>query len=205
MAVYYGMISLLDKKIGDILDRLDTLGLADDTLVVFASDHGHFFGQHGLIAKGPFHYEDMIKVPLIVRWPGRVPAGKVSTSLQSLVDFSPTLLSLADLPVPRTMTGVNQAEVWRGREESARDHILCEDRVEPTMVHLKTYVDERYKLTVYYNQTHGELYDLETDPGELRNLWDDPDHAALKTDLLLRYIWAELGKEPMWMPRQWFA
>ena len=205
VAVYYGMISLLDKKIGDILDRLDTLGLADDTLVVFASDHGHFFGQHGLIAKGPFHYEDMIKVPLIVRWPGRVPAGKVSTSLQSLVDFSPTLLSLADLPVPRTMTGVNQAEVWRGREESARDHILCEDRVEPTMVHLKTYVDERYKLTVYYNQTHGELYDLETDPGELRNLWDDPDHAALKTDLLLRYIWAELGKEPMWMPRQWFA
>jgi len=65
----------MDKYIGLILDRLEELGLAEDTLVVFTSDHGQFFGQHGLIAKGPFHYEDMIRVPMILRWPGRCEAG----------------------------------------------------------------------------------------------------------------------------------
>ena len=199
------MISLMDAKIGLILDKLDALGLAKNTLVIFTSDHGHFFGQHGLIAKGPFHYQDMIKVPLLARWPGKVPAGKESGSLQSLVDFSPTLLSLASLAVPRTMTGLDQSRVWLGEEETLRDHIICEDRVEASMVHQRTYVDERYRLTVYYRQKYGELYDLQEDPGELRNLWDELDYIRLKTDLLLRYAWAELGKEPMWMPRLWFA
>lgn len=63
IAVYYGMISLMDKYIGRILDRLHQLQLDNDILVVFTTDHGHFFGQHGLIAKGPFHYEDMIRGP----------------------------------------------------------------------------------------------------------------------------------------------
>ena len=205
VATYYAMISLMDAKIGLILDKLDALGLAKNTLVIFTSDHGHFFGQHGLIAKGPFHYQDMIKVPLLARWPGKVPAGKESGSLQSLVDFSPTLLSLASLAVPRTMTGLDQSRVWLGEEETLRDHIICEDRVEASMVHQRTYVDERYRLTVYYRQKYGELYDLQEDPGELRNLWDELDYIRLKTDLLLRYAWAELGKEPMWMPRLWFA
>lgn len=201
IAVYYGMISLMDKYIGTILDKLDELGLAEDTLVVFTSDHGHLFGQHGLIAKGAFHYEDLLRVPMIVRYPGRVPAGKVSGSLQSLVDYAPTLLSLAGLPIPSSMTGVDQSEVWNGTRESVRDHILCENHHEPTTVHLKSYVNERYKLTVYYNHTYGELFDLKDDPQELRNLWDDPAYAALKAELLLRYAWAELGKEPIPMPR----
>ncbi len=92
IAIYYGMISLMDKYIGAIVDKLDALGLAEDTLVVFTSDHGHFFGQHGLIAKGAFHYEDLIRVPMIVRQPGAVPAGVESDALQSLVDYAPTFL-----------------------------------------------------------------------------------------------------------------
>src|SRR5690606_32653640 len=71
VATYYGMVSLLDKYVGVILDRLRQLGLERDTLVVFSTDHGHLFGQHGLQAKGPFHYEDLLRVPLVVRWPGR--------------------------------------------------------------------------------------------------------------------------------------
>ena len=66
---------MMDKYIG-ILDKLDELGLSEDTIVVFTTDHGHFFGQHGLQAKGGFHYEDLIKLPFIARYPGRVPAGK---------------------------------------------------------------------------------------------------------------------------------
>ena len=92
IAVYYGMISFMDKEIGRILDKLENLGIAENTIVVFSTDHGHFIGQHGLIAKGPFHYEDMLKLPFIVRWPGHVPENQKSGALQSLVDLAPTFL-----------------------------------------------------------------------------------------------------------------
>ena len=101
VACYYGMISCMDKYIGLIIDRLDSLGLAENTLVVFTSDHGHYFGQHGLIAKGAFHYDDGIRVPMIARLPGRIPAGRVSQSLQSLVDYAPTLLDYCGRGHPR--------------------------------------------------------------------------------------------------------
>ncbi|OPH59070.1 sulfatase [Paenibacillus ferrarius] len=201
VAVYYGMISLMDKYIGNILDKLDELGLAENTIVIFTTDHGHFFGQHGLQAKGGFHYEDLIKLPFIVRYPNYIPQGKENSSIQSLVDLAPTFLSFCDIPIPRTMTGVDQREVWLGTKESARDHALCEFHHQPTTIHQKTYVNERYKITVYYNQTYGEIFDLQNDPGEINNLWDQKEYADLKSELLLKYAWAELGKEPMPMPR----
>ncbi|MBI3946983.1 MAG: sulfatase-like hydrolase/transferase [Armatimonadetes bacterium] len=204
-AIYYGMISLMDKFIGKILDQVDALGLAEETLVVFSCDHGHFYGQHGLTAKGAFHYEDMIRVPFLVRWPGKVPAGRTSPALQTLVDLPTTLLSACGLPAPRTMVGADQLPVWRGEQESARDHVVVENRHEPTTIHVKTYVDERYKLTVYYQRDYGELFDLKDDPGEVHNLWSDPGHAALKAELVMKLLFAEMGKEPLWMPRVWGA
>lgn len=200
-AVYYGMISMMDKYIGQILDKLEELGIADNTVVVFTTDHGHFFGQHGLQAKGGFHYEDLIKVPFIVRYPNEVAANQVSHSMQSLVDLAPTFLSFTDIPIPYQMTGVDQSKVWAGEKDEARDHIICEFRHEPTTIHQKTYVDERYKITVYYNQTYGEIFDLKNDPEEYNNLWNQEEYKDLKQELLLKYIWAELGKEPMPMPR----
>ncbi len=205
IAIYYGMVSMMDKYIGRILRRLDELGLKEDTIVVFTTDHGHFFGQHGLIRKGPFHYEDMIKVPFIVRYPGRVPPGQSSSALQTLVDLAPTFLTMAGLPVPREMTGVDQSGVWKGDSSAARDHIICENRHEPDTMHLKTYVNERFKITVYYGRSYGELFDLQEDPGEWNNLWDDPASQELKQDLLLAFLHGEMGKEPLWMPRVWGA
>lgn len=205
VATYYGMISCMDKYIGKILNKLDELGLADNTIVVFTTDHGHFFGQHGLQYKGGFHYEDLIKLPFIVRYPAHVPEGRVSPAIQSLVDLAPTFLSLSGIPIPPAMTGVDQSEVWFGTQLEARDHAICEFRHEPTTIHQKTYVDERYKITVYYNQTYGEIFDLQEDSEELNNLWDEPQYAVLKSELLLKYVWAELGKESMPMPRIWHA
>jgi len=201
IAVYYGMISMMDKYIGSILDKLDQLGLTEDTVVLFTTDHGHFYGHHGLIDKGPFHYEDLIKVPFIVRWPGRVAAGQESAALISLVDLAPTLLHLAGLEIPRTMTGLNQADVLLGRRSQIRDHVIVENHQEPTTIHHKTYVNQRYKLTVYYNQDYGELFDLQKDPGEINNLWGNPEYTALKAELVKQLLFAEMGKEPLWMPR----
>lgn len=200
-ATYYGMISMMDKYIGKILDKIDELGIADHTIIVFTSDHGHFFGQHGLHYKGGFHYEDLIRVPFIVRYPGQVDAGKVSEAIQSLVDLAPTFLDFTNTPIPYHMTGISQKEVWEGSKELVRDHAICEFRHEPTTIHQKTYVDKKYKITVYYNQTYGELFDLENDPNEYNNLWDDPGYMHIKMELLMKYIWAELGKESLAMPR----
>jgi len=201
IAAYYGMVSFMDQRIGQILQSLDRLGLADDTLVVFTTDHGHFLGQHGLTAKGPFHYEDMVKVPFLVRWPGKVPSGRVSGALQSLVDVPPTFLRAAGMDVPGIMQGVDQLPVWRGEQPAARDHVIVENRHNPTRMHLRTWIDQRWKITVYRDADFGEMFDLQEDPGEVRNLWDEPALAAQKSRLLHRFVQSSLIQEPTRMPR----
>ncbi|RKU36866.1 sulfatase, partial [Candidatus Poribacteria bacterium] len=151
--------------------------------------------------KGAFHYEDVIRVPFIVRYPGVVPAGVQSDALQSLVDLAPSFLSAAGIDIPRPMTGEDQVPTWSGAKASVREHVIVENHHEPTTVHVKTYVDERYKLTVYYNRDYGELFDLREDAGEVNNLWNSPAHAELKADLAMKLLFAEMGKEPLWMPR----
>lgn len=203
IAVYYGMISFMDRQIGRILNKLDVLGIAEDTLIVFSTDHGHFLGQHGLTAKGAFHYEDLLRLPFIVRWPGgAVPAGRVTDRLQALIDLPSTFLAAAGLEIPGQMQGVNQLPVWTGEDETAaRDNVLVEFRHQPTAVQLRTYIEARYKLTVYRDQAYGELFDLEEDPEERVNRWDDPDFAAVKAALFQKFLNAELQREPMRFPR----
>ncbi len=82
------------------------------------------------------------------------------------------------------MQGINQLPVWNGRVAQARAEVIVENRHQPTTIHLRTYIDERYKLTVYHDRSYGELFDLQADPGELRNLWDDPTASALKAEIL---------------------
>ena len=92
------------------------------------------------------------------------------------------------------MQGVNQLGVWQGEQETARDHIICENRHNPVMPHLRTYVDERYKLTVYREEDFGELFDLQEDPNELNNLWDDEESRGLKLELMHKFIQSCLTK-----------
>jgi arylsulfatase A-like enzyme len=205
IAAMYGMVTMLDTYIGKILDQLDALGLAESTLVCFTSDHGDFWGQHGLVAKAIHHYEDLLRIPLIVSMPGTVPEGRVSDALQSTLDLPQTFLSMAGLPVPRAMTGVNEKDVWTGRADAFRDHVLIENQHQPTTMNMRTYIDGRHKMTVHYGRDYGELYDLEADPGEYKNLWDDPASAGLKARLLLAFLHAEMGRASLPMPRVYGA
>lgn len=201
IAVYYGMISFVDHEVGRILDRLDELGVSDNTLVVFTSDHGHFLGQHGLIAKGAFHYEDLLKVPMLARYPGKIMPGHSTRAIQSLVDLAPTFLDFANLDIPLDMQGVSQASTWAGTDEMARDHAIVENRHQPTKVHLRTYIEQRYKLTKYRDQPFGDLFDLDEDPGETHNLYDEPSKSAVRGQLAEDLANAELRREVSKYPR----
>ena len=99
------------------------------------------------------------------------------------------------------MTGVDESPVWRGEVDSIRNHVIIENQHQPSTMNMRTYVTERHKVTVHYNRNYGELYDLLEDPGELVNLWDDPEAAELKSGLLLRFLHGEMAKAPLPMPR----
>ena len=205
IATMYGMMTMLDKYVGKILDHLDALGLTRDTLVVFTSDHGDFLGQHGLTHKCIHHYEDLLRVPLIASCPGTIPAAAANDTLQSTVDLAPTFLSFAGLPVPRTMTGLDMRANWESAAapvaESPRRHIICENHHNPTTFHCETLVSGDHKITVYRNADYGELFDLAADPRELVNLWDAPAAAALKSRLLHEFAQAHMEIQPIPMPR----
>jgi arylsulfatase A-like enzyme len=142
---------------------------------------------------------------MLARLPGVLPAGVRLDALQSLVDLPVTFLAAADQEKPLSMTGCNQWPVWKGLETQARDHVVVENRHQPTSIHARTYVDANYKLTVYWNQPYGELFDLKSDPGEVNNLWNDPAASELKAQLMRKLADAMLGNEPLWMPRVYAA
>lgn len=201
VAIYYGMVSMMDHYIGKILDKLDELNLTDNTLIVFTTDHGHFYGHHGLTAKGPFMYEDLLKIPFIVSHPQAKTRGTVSTAMQSSLDIAQTLLDICEIQTPDGMSGVSQKDVWTGHKDTARNHVLCEHNHERNSINLRTYINEQYKITIYYGMDCGDIFDLINDPDELHNLWDKPEYTTLKQQLMFEFLQAEMAKEPKFMPR----
>lgn len=190
----------MDKHIGRILDHLDAKDLTKNTLIIFTTDHGHFLGQHGLVAKAIHHYEDLLRIPFIVSRPGIIPAGKVSDSIVNLIDLAPTFLSAAGMDIPGVMTGVDQNETFAGGKP-ARKWSITENHHGTRSFHMRTYINERYKITVYRNGTDGELFDLQEDPNEIDNLWHNAEAHTLKARLMHDFIQAILQSEPMRMPR----
>jgi arylsulfatase A-like enzyme len=201
MALYYGMISMMDKYIGKILDHLEQSGQLDNTIVVFTTDHGHHIGTHHLTAKGGFAMEEDLRIPFIVSWKNKVPAGKRNDALISVVDFAPSFLTLAGREKPLTMTGLDISPVWLGKTEKVRDWVIAENHFQRTKFYQKTYIEKRYKVTWYMHSNEGELFDLEADPHEFKNLWESSQHQELKLQLLHRAMQADMAKESCWMPR----
>lgn len=185
-AYYYGMVQLLDSQVGRVLDKLDELGLADNTLVIFTSDHGELLGDHGLWLKGAFHYEAVIRVPLLLRWPGRWPAGRIIAGPVSLCDLAPTVLGACGLSPASNLDGVDWNPHLRGAGAAPRDHAIVEYIDDPDGLRLRTLVESDWKVTAYVDAPWGELFDLRNDPDELHNLWDAPAHRDQRNRMLAR-------------------
>ena len=190
-AAYYAMIEQIDDQVQRMLEAVEEAGQLDDTLVVFMSDHGEALGDHGLIQKGCRFYDNAVRVPLILSWPGRFQAGLRSPALVELTDLAPTFLDAAGIEAPHWIQGRSLLPLLTGAapSEHHRDFVRSEyyDAVDmPDNTHATMYRDDRYKLVVYHGHDLGELYDMQVDPDEHDNLWDVPDRQALKNELLLR-------------------
>lgn len=172
---YYGLISHLDARVGDLLDVLESRGLAERTVVVFTSDNGLALGSHGLLGKQSL-YEHSTHVPLIFAGPG-IPHGH-SEALVMLYDIFPTIAGLAGSDIPEGVEGKDLSVLWRGEATAVRDVIYTayEDLQ-------RSVSDGRFKLIRYPPLDHVQLFDLERDPFEIRNLADDPSHAGERARL----------------------
>jgi arylsulfatase A-like enzyme len=199
VAGYYAMVSLIDDEVARILGALEELGLAGETLVVFTSDHGEMLGDHALLLKGPMMFAAAVRVPLIVRWPGVLPAGERRGALVQWLDLNPTLLAAAGLPPLPTSQGMSLLPLARGdADASERGWAICEyrDSGHPyeSAVHTTMLRQGDFKLVVHHGDPAtarartGELYDLARDPQELRNRWDDPGMREVRVELQERLL-----------------
>jgi arylsulfatase len=214
LAYTYGMVSLTDKHIGRILDALAASGLAENTVVLFMSDHGDMMGDHGLLNKGPFHFEGLLRVPMIWRWPGKFKAQK-SNALASILDIPPTILDLAGVAIPEgpaTPEAPQQPPAWPGRSlapvltgkaPAVQDSIVIENDEDYLGLRLRTLVTPTHKLTTYTGhrgaEEYGELFDLSRDPNEFENLWGV--NRALRSELIERLHY-RLAETDIAVPRR---
>ena len=188
-AAYYGLTTRLDALVGKVLAQLDALGLADDTLVVYSSDHGDQLGERGLWWKQTF-FDESAKVPLIVAWPGVLPAGERRAQVLNLLDVGPTLLEAAGAPALPGADGNSFLAVARDAAAPWLDvsySEYCTDGSarwdQGNAVVQRMIRSDRWKY-IYYHGYAAQLFDLKTDPQETRDLAPDPAYAQLCRQLL---------------------
>lgn len=184
IAAYWGYVTLIDSQIGRILEAARELGVLEDAAVLFSADHGEFTGAHRLHDKGPAMYEDIYRIPGIVRVPDGVP-GLRSDALVSLIDMSATVLDLAGLDPGSAVDGASLLPLLRGEDAGWREDLVAEFHGHHFPYPQRMLVTERYKVVVNPDSVN-ELYDLQTDPDELHNAYDDPALRGIRDDLLGR-------------------
>lgn len=191
MRPYWGAITLIDKNVGRILDKLEECGMEENTIVVFTTDHGEYMGCHGMIAKGGFLWEEFIKVPFIINYPELIRRNCRTNAMFSFVDIVPTLLDLAGITENESaFDGISQVRVLSGAEDELRECI--------TVMHASLNKDvpdqhclvsrDGWKLVYYAGCSNGELYNLSSDPEELDNLYNNPRCSKIQNELIGRLL-----------------
>jgi len=209
LAAYYSLISLIDDEIGKVLTCLDEQGVREDTIIIFCADHGDFAGEYSKMAKG-WQYDAIHRVPFVWSWLGKLKSGGPKRGLVETVDLFPTVCALLDVPVPVTAQGKDLIPLLFSDEDSAREAVFYE------FVGVKTIRTKTHKLSYGYDGEKGigELFDLRKDPHEYENLFDSPEIAPVREELLRRILnwWIETQQPPNFArdnevlpPSRWFA
>ena len=183
---YFQCVSAMDDNLGRLLDTLDELGLAQDTVVVFSSDNGYYLGEHGLGDKRSA-YDESIRIPMLVRYPRLIAKGTTRDELVLNIDLAPTIVDLAGVAVPREMQGRSWRPLFAGRAPDWRQSILAEYFWEaqfpttPTLVAVRTHTAKLIKYPGHDEWT--ELFDLAKDPYETKNLFNDTQQRELRAKM----------------------
>jgi arylsulfatase A-like enzyme len=193
---YYGMIEMIDDQLGRLFAYLEENDLKENTIVIFHSDHGEMLGDHGLLLKGCRFYEGLVRIPLIISWPGKINQNLKSHALVELIDIVPTITDAVGLD-NFWVEGKSLLPLMEGKEtpDFHKPFVRTEyydvlnmfapyepEKNKPDWATM--YRDEQYKLNVYHNLDYGELYDLAKDPGEFNNLWEDEEYRDIKSGLI---------------------
>ena len=204
----YGTISMIDEGIGKILKKLDELGLSENTMVIYTSDHGDNMGEHGLILKGPSPCNGVLNVPLIWKVPNLTKSA-VSDSLVSSIDISKTILNILNInekKQPPDMRGVDITPVLKDPQAKVRDCCFIEHDEELDNFNLKVRVrhliTEEYKLTISASVPHyGDLYSRKQDPWELQNLWNDEKFKDVRNEMIEKLLWENIKAQSRYPKR----
>lgn len=183
IALTYGMITMIDDAIGRVINTLDELGLRENTVIIFTSDHGDYMGDHGLMLKLLLHYQGLIKVPFIWQDPEGPVTEAENNQLSSSIDIASTILARAGI---QAYNGIQGRDLIGG---DAPDAIIVEEDSQRSMTgfekpqRVRTLVTDRYRMSLRQDEEWDELYDLEKDPAENNNLYDDNDSASIRNEL----------------------
>jgi arylsulfatase A-like enzyme len=198
IALSCGMIAMIDNAIARVLERLVACRLADNTVVIFTTDHGDFLGDHRLLLKGPAHYESITHVPFIWAEPG-TRAARRSDVLAGTLDIASTILDRAKVQPYNGIQGVSLLPILEGTTAIvARDSMVIEDDQQravfglPSGSRMRTLVTQRWRMTIAQDDTYGELYDLQSDPHEMDNLFEDAAHRGVRAELMEKLAYRQM-------------
>ncbi|WP_316817866.1 sulfatase [Pedobacter nyackensis] len=188
MKDYLSTAVSLDRNVGRLMDYLDENGLKENTLVIYMSDQGFYLGEHGWFDKR-FMYEESFKTPMIIRYPGVIKPGTVNKDMVMNIDIAPTALELAGIKIPKEIHGQSMLPLFQNKKKQVRDAVYYHyfEFGEHNVIPHFGVRTERYKLIRFYKGADKwELYDLQTDPREMRNLIYDPSYAGIRKELRTR-------------------
>jgi len=183
---YLRTIKSVDDGIGELLDYLDEAGLVENTIVIYTSDQGFYLGEHGWFDKR-FMYEESFRMPLLIRYPKEIKPGTVIDKLVQNLDFAPTLLDYAGIPTPKDMQGKSFRNLVAGKTKKWRDAVYYTYYEYPGVHMVKRHygiATDRYKLMYfYYDIDEWEMYDLQSDSIEIKNIYNDPAYSKVQKEL----------------------
>lgn len=185
-AYYLANVTMIDEKIGEILQTLEETGYLENSVVIFASDHGDCLGDHGHIQKWSM-YDVVTRMPTVVWSPGRYEGGRKISELVQHTDLGPTILEIAGLRAPDYMEAQSWLQALRGEEQVGRRHVFAEhsrDQILQETEFMTMVRDHEWKLVDFVDEPYGQLFDLRRDPAETENLWGEPETREKRQELL---------------------
>lgn len=216
LASYYSLISMIDDQVGNIINKLSDIGELENTMIIFTADHGEFCGEYGQFGKNLTTFDVLHHIPMIFYWKDKTCKERIY-ELTEMVDLMPSLLDLCDIDIPPTVQGYSWADVIRGNTLQCGTPWDAKDAVFFETPFVKTVRTKTHKLSICWKEktSWGQLYNLDIDPQESNNLYDDPAYAHIQHNLEMRllrwYIQTEqpqihgAGRDETCPPWRWYS